>query len=437
MKVLAIFITKTATFLLKLIHRGGSLPGQLGQKVCKDILNKLNIKGSIILVTGTNGKTSTSNMITETFYQSNKKVISNRKGDNLQAGIITTLLNAASITGKIDSDYIVLEVDELNIPYIMKSLSVDTLVVTNFFRDQLDRSKEMEQLIVKIEQAIRNFSGNLILNGNDPNVVRLQDSATKAKCFYFGIDACETSTTVSNEASEGKFCPHCKQRLIYKFYQYSHIGKFSCQGCDFKTPNLQVCLQPKSIEKREFLFHNKIFTAPQGGLYTMYNCAAVLLVAEIYNIQLTFVDKAFSNISIPDGRNECIQLANTSCILNLIKNPTGANEVMKVINEDVTDKAILIVLNDYAQDGTDVSWIYDTHFEKLIHKHTKKIIFSGSRAYDIALRFKYAGYQNEMEIYESLEEAVSKFKELPYTLYAVTTYTALQPTRKLLRRNHS
>ena len=438
MKVLAIFITKTATFLLKLIHRGGSLPGQLGQKVCKDILNKLEIKGSIILVTGTNGKTSTSNMITELFHQANKKVISNRKGDNLQVGIITTLLNAASFSGKIKCDYVVLEVDELNIPYIMKSLPVDTVVVTNFFRDQLDRSKEMEQLIVKIEKATQDFSGNLVLNGNDPNVVRLQDVATKAKCSYFGIDACDTSTTISTEASEGKFCPRCKQRLSYTYYQYSHIGMFSCNSCDFQTPKLQVCLQPKNIEKREnFTFQNKKFTAPQGGLYTMYNCAAVLLVAKLYKIPDTFVERAFSNISIPDGRNETIQFSNTSCVLNLIKNPTGANEVMKVINEDLTDKAILIVLNDQAQDGTDVSWIYDTHFEKLINDHTKKIIFSGSRAYDIALRLKYAGYTNEMEIYESLDEAVSKFKILPYNLYAVTTYTALQPTRKLLRRDHS
>lgn len=435
MKVLAILVTKTATFLLRLIHRGGSLPGQLGQKVCKDILKRLHIDGSVILVTGTNGKTSTSNMISELFIQANKKVISNRKGDNLQAGIITTLVNAASLTGNIHCDYVVLEVDELNIPYIMDALHVDTFVVTNFFRDQLDRSKEMEQLIVKIEQAIASFRGNLVLNGNDPNVVRLADIAKEATCVYFGIEECQSSTNISHEASEGKFCPRCRNRLSYTYYQYSHIGEFHCSSCDFKTPTLTVCLQPLQIEKREFSYENTVYQAPQGGLYTMYNCASVLLVAKLYQISSQYAKQAFQQIRIPDGRNEVITSNQKQYVLNLIKNPTGANEVMKVINEDKDDKAILIVLNDYAQDGTDVSWIYDTHFEKLVNNTTKTIIVTGTRAYDMALRLKYAGYTQDMQIYENLEKAVHVFKSLSYTsLYAVTTYTALQPTRKLLRR---
>ena len=138
MKSIAIFITKLSAFLLHLIHRGGSLPGQLGLKICNDVLCKLKITCPVILVTGTNGKTSTSNMIVEMFEQKKDKVISNRKGDNLRAGITTSLLCASTLTGKIHADAIVLEVDELNIPYIIKSLPVTALVVTNFFRDQLD-----------------------------------------------------------------------------------------------------------------------------------------------------------------------------------------------------------------------------------------------------------------------------------------------------------
>lgn len=434
MKSIAIFITKLSAFLLHLIHRGGSLPGQLGLKICNDVLCKLKITCPVILVTGTNGKTSTSNMIVEMFEQKKDKVISNRKGDNLRAGITTSLLCASTLTGKIHADAIVLEVDELNIPYIIKSLPVTALVVTNFFRDQLDRAREMEQLISKVEAAIPDFKGTLILNGNDPNVVRLKDKAPQAAAMYFGMHKCITSSSATKEASEGKFCPRCANRLKYQFYQYSHIGEFHCTNCDFKTPAMDVCGTVKDIEKREFIYEQNVFHAPQGGLYTMYNCMAVLCVAKKFAIPLKFAEQAFTTIVVPDGRNEKMEYKGHDLILNLVKNPTGANEVMKVIEEDHRKKTILIVLNDHAQDGRDVSWIYDTFFEKLLNDETSKIITSGTRAYDMALRLKYAGWEKDLTVIENLEDAVNDLLRCDMTMYAIATYTALQPTRKLLRR---
>ena len=164
----------------------------------------------------------------------------------------------------------------------------------------------------------------------------------------------------------------------------------------------------------------------------MYNCIAVLAVADLFNIPATCAKKAFKEIKVPDGRNETFTYHNHSLILNLVKNPTGANEVMKVIEEDHSKKTILIVLNDHAQDGTDVSWIYDTFFEKLMCEETTKIIVSGTRCYDMALRFKYGGYTGEMEVYENLKDSVSALLKADTTLYAIATYTALQPVRNLL-----
>ena len=165
MTTFAILITKLAGAMLQLIHRGDSLPGQIGLKLCPDILKKLRIDCPLILVTGTNGKTSTSNMIAAMLEQEGRTVVNNRKGDNLKEGITTALLMHTTLGKRVQGDAIVLEVDELNIPFIMRNLKADALVVTNFFRDQLDRAREMEQLIVKIEQAISDFEGTLVLNG--------------------------------------------------------------------------------------------------------------------------------------------------------------------------------------------------------------------------------------------------------------------------------
>lgn len=434
MTSIAILATKISSFLLHLIHRGGSLPGSIGLKLCPTILNKLTINCPVILVTGTNGKTSTSNMISELFENAGKRVISNRKGDNLRAGITTTLLTNASIGGKVKAEAIILEVDELNIPYIINSLPVSALVVTNFFRDQLDRAREMEQLIVKIEGAIKDFTGTLVLNGNDPNVVRLRLAAPKATVTYYGVHRCESSVEETKEASEGKFCPRCGAKITYDFYQYSHIGNFHCTACDFETPKLDTAGDVISIPNRTFSYKNIEFHAPQGGLYTMYNCMAVLCVANLFQIDPKFAKETFDHVKVPEGRNETFTFYGQKCVLNLVKNPTGANEVMKVIEEDQEEKTILIVLNDNAQDGTDVSWIYDTFFEKLIKDTTHHIICSGTRAYDMALRLKYGGYDKEIEIQETLKDAVDALLNSKHTMYAIATYTALQPVRSLLRR---
>ncbi|MGX8851494.1 MurT ligase domain-containing protein [Amedibacillus sp. YH-ame10] len=435
MKIIAITMTKISSFLLKLIKRGGSLPGQIALKVCPTILDQLQTNCPLILVTGTNGKTSTANMITETFLHANKHVISNRKGDNLRPGIVTTLLTNATLGGKVKAEAIVLEVDELNIPYIIKSLKVDALVVTNFFRDQLDRAREMEQLIQRMEQSLDTFEGTLVLNANDPNVVRLKDSAPLAKELYYGIERCESSVLESREASEGKFCPRCGSRLQYSFYQYSHIGEFQCTKCDFKTPNMEVKGEVKSIPQRQFIYEQQTYRAPQGGLYTMYNCMAVLCACKLFSIDPQYAKKAFENIKVPAGRNEILEINGHTCTLNLIKNPTGANEVMKVIEEDESEKTILLVLNDNDQDGTDISWIYDTFFEKLLNQRTKHIIVSGTRCYDMALRLKYSGYEETIELHESLQDAVTSLLNANGTMYAIATYTALQPVRNLIVAN--
>lgn len=432
MKQLSILVTKAAAFILHRIGRGGSMPGQIGLKLDNNILRNLKFEGPVILVTGTNGKTSTANMITDLMEYAGYTVISNRKGDNLLAGIATTLLTNTSLSGKIKAEAVVLEVDELNIRHILPNIPVSALVVNNFFRDQLDRACEMEQLIESIESVLPDYAGELILNGNDPNVVRLSFKAPKAHCTYFGIAENRYSKAQTNEASEGRFCPKCGQRVKYVYYQYSHIGSFHCTACDFQTPELDIEIRDIDLTKETFMYEGKLYQSPYEGMYSMYNCAAVFAVAKKFGIDPENARKVFENAPQPKGRNERFEQNGRTCILNLVKNPTGANEVMKVIEKDNDEKAICIVLNDNAQDGTDVSWIYDTFFEKLINEQTKEIVCSGTRANDMALRIHYGGYKGPIKVIKPLEEAVAEALKTEPKVYVIATYTALLPTRNAI-----
>ncbi len=433
-KMLSILACKSSSFILEKMHRGGSLPGTIALKLDSNILKQISTEAKIIVVTGTNGKTSTANMIATMLETANYQVITNRRGDNMHAGITTSIVKEASLNGEVNVDYIVLEVDELNVPYIMRDLKVDTVVVTNFFRDQLDRSKEMELLINKVENSLKDFKGNLILNGNDPNVCRLAYAAKDAHAIYYGMDEAKNSSKESSEASEGKFCPICHHVLHYDYYQYSHIGKFSCSNdaCDFASSDKAINGKVVDLNKRLFTYQNEKFKAPQAGFYTMYNCMAVITCALLYHISFKYVHESFTSFVIPSGRNETLMVNNQPCIINLIKNPTGANEVLKVIEQDDEVKDLLFVINDQVQDGTDISWLYDTNFERIISPLNKRIICSGTRCYEMALRLKYGGYKGDLVVIESLSEACNEFKALNNKKYALATYTALQPTRKNL-----
>lgn len=434
MSFLSILGAKTSSALLSMINRGGSMPGSIALRIDPDSLKKLKFSGPVILVTGTNGKTSTANMISSTFEAAGKKVVTNRKGDNLKAGVTSALLKAATLSGTIDADVTVLEVDELNIRHVLPFLPVSALVVNNFFRDQLDRAREMEQLIESIEGVLPDYTGMLILNGNDPNTVRLSLAAPKAQAKYFGLAKNRYSLLKTSEASEGKFCPRCSHRLEYDYYQYSHIGSFHCPNCGFASPKLDVELEEIDLSEQSFVVDGKRLKGPYEGMYSMYNYAAVLLAAKEFGLSEQAFEKMAASAPHPAGRNEKFEKNGHQIILNLIKNPTGANEVMKVIERDTRKKAVVIVLNDREQDGTDVSWIYDTHFEKFMNEQTALVICTGLRKGDMALRMYYGGYTGKMKTDDSTEHAIREAMQAADVVYVVATYTALLPSRNAIEK---
>lgn len=432
MKQLRLCLIKMIRFILVKMGRGGSLPGTLALKMDPQILSKFKMPKRVILVTGTNGKTTTSNLITESLLALGLKTISNRKGDNLKEGIVTLLCAHSNMKYEVQAEAVVLEVDELTISHVFNDLSVTTFVVNNFFRDQLDRAGEVETIIRRIESVLPNYQGNLILNADDPNVVRLADKASQAMIHFYGVDQTIHSQKRSHEASEGKFCPRCHQPLKYEYYQYSHIGRFVCENDGFGQNELAIEVSEYDEKQATFTVNGEVYPAFQNAIYAIYNCAAVLCVLQANQLSLEIVKQVFQSFTLKEGRNEHFDLGKP-CVLNLVKNPTGANEVMKYIMAQEQDKNILIILNDHAQDGTDVSWIWDAQFELLMKDSTKHILCSGTRAYDMALRLKYAGF-DRYEVIEDIAQAVNRLVQLDENSFVISTYTALQNTRAILRR---
>ena len=447
MDFFVILIVKLVSFILKLFGKnGGNLLDKIAKKMDKDILKNFKFDCPVIAVTATNGKTTTNNCIRYTLEKNGKKVISNSEGNNMETGIISVFIKNCDLKGRIKADFITLEVDESYVPVIFKKIRLDTLVVLDFFRDQLDRNGEVETLILKINEFLKSYQGNLVLNNDDPNVARLgKANPDNNNVYYFSVDKYEYATEEEREAGEGKFCPFDKTKLVYEYYQYSHIGKFHCPECGYgneniflKLENVDVkngCFDAKinktiddevnSTESEETL--NEHYETLANSIYTIYNFSAVLTIAKLYHLD---AKESLSTFKLNNGRGEVLEICGCKTHVNLAKNPTGANVSLRNVNEDEDEKELLFVLNDNIADGFDVSWIWDINFD--VQKVTR-IVTAGQRAYDIAIRIKTNGYdQMKIEPYLNLNEAVQSLYKTKTKKYVIANYTALQPTRTAL-----
>lgn len=436
---LAILIGKLIQKLLRMTGRGGgSTPGLFALKIDPAFLKKLSLPSTIVIVTGTNGKSTVTNLLTRILQKDGKTVISNLEGNNLKIGIASLLLEHASFSGTVKADALVLEVDELSVPRVMEDLQPTHIAIGNLFRDQLDRVGEMETVIRKLSACLAAYSGTLVLNGDDPNVARLALEASQADVQYFGVDRQSQSTASSTEASEGRFCPLCKQELVYSYYQYSHIGRFACEQDGFGTYHIPYLASVDTISADEpvvFTVAGNRYESGYHSLFAVYNETEAIAMASVLQIAPDCIRKTIANFKMNNGRMETFTLKNGQpCILNLAKNPTGINETLKYMTRSSKDFAFAMVLNDLDADGHDVSWIYDARFELLDMPHTKYAFTSGTRALDMALRLQYASVKAEIKPIEDLDELVAALLDCHVPVYVIANYTALQKVRRSLQR---
>lgn len=428
-----IILIKILNIILKIFHKhGGNFLGKLAFDWNPNIFKYFKVNCPVIAVSATNGKTMTNNCIGYTLKQAGYNVVSNVEGNNMETGILSTLLKNCTLTGKIKADFLVFEVDESYISVVFENFRLDTLIILNFFRDQLDRNGEVESLILRINNFLKNYSGNLILNNDDPNVSRLGLANFKnSNVYYFSVNKYKFATDTIKEAGEGKFCPFCKTRLDYEYYQYSHIGKFKCPNCNFGENEIYKLATNVDVSNKSFSIDNFTYTMKSASIYTIYNFTAVISALSLYNISPEILQKSISSFELKNGRLETLNIKNCESIINLAKNPTGANVSLRILNEDTSEKELLFVLNDNLADGFDVSWIWDINFSNL--NNVSRIITSGSRAYDIAIRIKTTGFDaSKIEPYLNIHDAIENLYKTSNKKYIIANYTALQPTRSAI-----
>jgi len=395
------------------------------------------VSKGIIVTCGTNGKTTTNNLMASALEAKGYKVICNKLGANMLSGIATTVLQEMSIFGKLKADYACLEIDEAYTPIVFDYVKPDVMVITNLFRDQLDRNGEVETLILKVKKFLETFEGNVVLNADDPNVARLGLANPNNKnIHYFSVDRYQGATDKPYEVGEGKFCPFCDTELVYDYYQYSHIGKFHCPKCGFGNIEPEVEIKNVDLTVPSFEADGETYKTAHNSIYYMYNMAAVYTAAKLYNFDKAILHDTFEHFEVNNGRLERFEVDGSSLLVNLAKNPVGANMTLRVMNEQAGSKELLFVLNDNLADGHDVSWIWDINFS--VFNNVDRVVTSGTRAYDIAIRIKCSGYDpDKIFVYPDLDEATASLFSTKGDKFAIANYTAIQPTRAAIKKYKS
>lgn len=407
----ALTISKLSFIGLKILNRPAtSYAGYIALKICPNFMSfsKKYIKNNFINITGTNGKTTTSGLVAHILGNSGKQVIHNLKGANMLTGIANVF--ALNIMPLKRFDYAVVETDEAYLTKIYDYVKGDYLVVTNLFRDQLDRYGELDYTSKIIQEAIlKNPDLKLILNADDP-IVATFDKTNYA--VYYGFEEVEYHTRYTEESkapSEAFNCP-CGEPLRYAKRFYAQQGHYYCEKCGYKRHNCDYSAKVKIFDDyfEIILTHNgetNNFKVNLVGLYNAYNALAAITTAFENGLTAEEIQNALNSYHSIFGRTETRIINGHKTLIQLIKNPAGASEVLKTV--DLSSNIIIAINDDYA-DGRDVSWLWDSDFEQLKDAE-KLVVTSGIRAYDMAVRLKYAGIPQDKIIVEPDVKKAIKF----------------------------
>ncbi|MGK7940624.1 MAG: MurT ligase domain-containing protein [Crocosphaera sp.] len=432
---LAVGVAKTVTATVRFLGLGAAsvLPGAISRRFHPRLLSLLceQVKQGVILVVGTNGKTTTSLLLRSILEDQNYKVAHNETGANLINGLVTTLLGNTNLIGTLDADYAILEVDENIVPLILKDCQPKVILGLNLFRDQLDRYGEVDVISQRWEQAIAALSLDtvIILNADDPTLCYLGQNLTQ-NVRYFGLSEDNLYLEEIPHAVDSIYCPSCGHPLTYQGVYLSHLGDYFCEKCNFKKSNLDI----NSQDWPQILI----------GVYNKYNTLAAALVAQELNIEKAAILNVVKDFKAAFGRAEELTINGKKVRILLSKNPVGMNETIRAVNDIKKigqSSTTLLVLNDRIPDGTDVSWIWDVDTEPLV-KLGGNLVVSGDRTYDMALRLKYSQEtlttsENNVKLIvkEDLNEAIQTALNLTSeeeTLHIVPTYSAMLEVRGIL-----
>jgi UDP-N-acetylmuramyl tripeptide synthase len=460
--VAAVTAGKASALATRVLGRGGgtALPGLVAQKVYPGVLRALTAQlpeGSV-MVTGTNGKTTSSRMLGSILEAAGLQPLHNRSGSNLERGLISTMVDAATPAGGLPGDLRVglFEVDEAAMPGALKAIRPRVVLINNLFRDQLDRYGEIDTVYSKWRSALPRLGkrSTVVLNADDPAIAALaRTKGLRASAFTFGIDDTRYTLEALPHAADSISCPRCNSRLQYSLILLSHLGHWRCPNCGLERPKPDVAATRVALhgtESSEVEIETPAgkmqITLKVPGLYNVYNGLAAVSAALALGISTEYIKEGLERFTAAFGRIERVAVpggGGKSLLLALVKNPVGFNEVLRMLfpleGEAVTKpKHLLIIINDLIADGRDVSWLWDVDFEVLSLQpdRVSSVCVSGIRAADMAVRLKYAGVDSSLlEVKPELTEALDwSVNALPAneTLYVLPTYTAMLAFRKLL-----
>lgn len=435
-RLTAIWAAKAAGYACKKMGRQGvTWAGKIALKIYPPILKELagEVRKGIFAVCGTNGKTTTNNMLCAALEAEGQKVICNHTGSNMLNGVVAAFVLAAGLNGHIDADYACIEADEASTKYIFPEIHPDYMVLTNLFRDQLDRYGEIDITMDILESMIRTLPQmRLIVNGDDALSAYLAMD-TGNPCTFYGISR-QVMKNETNEIREGRFCKKCGTRLEYSFYHYSQLGDYLCPKCGFKRPDPDFDAYDVQVGDRlAFRVEDRLLSANYKGFYNVYNILAAYAGVRTAGFSAEHFNDMLRKFNPENGRMEQFRIQGAGVTLNLAKNPAGFNQNISAVMQDKSPKDVIIAINDNAQDGIDISWLWDVDFDLFRDESIRSITVSGIRCQDMRLRLKYVDIPSMLEA--DVETAVrSRVKDGTGNLYVLVNYTALFSTRNILKR---
>ena len=441
--ILAILLCKALRLVSRLLHRGGTaMPGRWALKLCPNLLELLAKDVKSVAITGTNGKTTSARMIEQAFSEKGLNYFANRSGANLISGITTEFVMNATLTGKPLKEYAVIECDEAAARKVFSQLRPRVVVVTNLFRDQLDRYGEVTHTLENIRVAMQGApEAVLCLNADCSLTASLADDLPN-RVVYFGIDQGAAPSRPKPEISDATHCIRCKTEYEYDYISYGHLGGFRCPKCgyrrhkaDFAVTDITEQRADGSTVVMDIQGTKRIVNVNLPAMYNIYNAVGAVTAAVEMGLDADTAVKALADFQCGFGRMEQFKLGKAGARMMLVKNPAGCNQVIEFL-ENIKEKFILVVcLNDRGADGTDVSWIWDADFEGLtsLGSYLDRVIVSGDRAGDMRVRIKYAGIPDEhISMQRNYEELVRWIEKQELPVFIMPTYTAMLELRQVV-----
>jgi UDP-N-acetylmuramyl tripeptide synthase len=449
----AILVARAAQAASRTLKRGGgtTYPGVVARRVDPKVLAKLSrrLPHGSVAITGTNGKTTTTRMVSDILRSAGVRVANNSTGANLVTGVTATLVSDSSLFGKPSSEMGLFEVDEASVPKVAAEADLSLLAVLNLFRDQLDRYGELSYTAKVIASAFPDLpaGGTVVLNADDPLVASLGRGAKRP--VFFGVEDPALDTGTLQHIADSKDCPICGTAFRYDAVYFGHVGIYRCPNCSFARaePSYRAThVRMDGPRGTSFLL-----STPEGkyeariglpGLYNVYNALAAAAVAGEAGVRAEIVVRGLEEFGGVFGRVERVRAGDKEVFLLLIKNPVGFNEILRTFVASPVSEAgatsakhVLIAINDNHADGRDVSWLWDVDFEMLAGERDETwFSASGIRAEDMAVRLKYAELPVGDVISNRKEALLSALEATPpgETLYVLPTYTAMLEIRQTL-----